>query len=734
MDKENENTSITKDDLKYIKDVFSKDKKPISLDDLTKKLAYYKNSGQLQQKVKIYDPDCRYETGDLIYKTYDEALTISSKGVEHFQGSVVLKVINKISYESFNCEMLEVDFSGAGIFRKHIDYMKKSKTQVLLPSNQNNKCKESKILDKQKDPRLHELPMTLKDLRALEKNLIHSLSKSGEYFHWNEFWQLKSNQVKISEAHLKAVQAMLKEAKKSISAADIVTKIFKIKPDSNLFDLHCKSLNSALDKHRKTFIFVTPEEGGKWHLKEIMDSFLKDLPLSAKKAKVPSFENPKKLESALHEDFPLKLYPTWRQILSGGLVVPKKFNKKLSPVREYRFKDLQLKKEYTVYYFPSLFAFIGLKKFYESYKIHQGAGLTLKKAGPYDFLITVKTIKKKFEAPQVKYDPEKDEFILLDEESFSYCSLNKIVFLEKDTLKHIFSLTQESNKKDLRELLILILTNFGLESDNLFLNSSRAFHLVDLLKMTYMEDVEFTFFNSPEFYKSAKKAGIYFYKEETPEEAIIEGEVKPAPGQKPLTAKEKPHPKDHLPEIGTIAEEISVVEGEEELRVLRVVPVQPKEKKAAPVKKEAAKKPTHRPKEKAAVILGPKAKKAAAKPSAEKPAKPKKAKEIKKKGRKIKLDAERAPRRRKGIKKIREEEIELEESEMEALFAIKTVDKKEPAEAKAKEKPPKEKKVDYKDFVKKEEPKFGIFASKLKTALDVSKQTKKKPTKKKRRR
>ena len=31
--------------------------------------------------------------------------------------------------------MLEVDYTGGGTFRKYIDYMKKTKTQVLLPSN-----------------------------------------------------------------------------------------------------------------------------------------------------------------------------------------------------------------------------------------------------------------------------------------------------------------------------------------------------------------------------------------------------------------------------------------------------------------------------------------------------------------------------------------------------------------------------------------------------------------------
>ncbi|MDH5386411.1 MAG: hypothetical protein OEY18_17055, partial [Candidatus Aminicenantes bacterium] len=191
MNKENEHTKITESDLEFLKKELSQASHAFTLLELSEKLAFKKISSQLQQEVNIYDPFCKYEVGALIYKEYDEPLTVSSKGVEHFKGSVVFKVMNKTAYENFNCEMLEVGYTGGGTFRKHIDYMKKTNTHVLLPSNCDNKGLKPQILKEEEDPRLDQVPMMDKDLKCLERNLGRALSKSEVFFNWNAFWQLK---------------------------------------------------------------------------------------------------------------------------------------------------------------------------------------------------------------------------------------------------------------------------------------------------------------------------------------------------------------------------------------------------------------------------------------------------------------------------------------------------------------------------------------------------------------
>src|SRR4030043_1162603 len=135
MDKENNLTQVSADTPACVGQEFEQIPRPLALKEVSEKLAFHKTASQRVADVLKYDPICKYQVGDLISKDYDASLTVSSKTVEHFKGAVVLKVMNKVFYKSFECEMLEVEYTGGGLFRKYIDYMKKTKTQVLLPSD-----------------------------------------------------------------------------------------------------------------------------------------------------------------------------------------------------------------------------------------------------------------------------------------------------------------------------------------------------------------------------------------------------------------------------------------------------------------------------------------------------------------------------------------------------------------------------------------------------------------------
>lgn len=683
MDKENENTKIIKKDLLFIEKEFSQTEKPLSLNELTKKLIYKKTSSQLAQQVKKYDPYCNYEVGDLIYKKYDEPLMVSSKGVEFFEGRVVLKIVNKIDYKNFNCEMLEVDYSGGGPFRKHIDYMKKTKTQVLLPSNIDRKAQAPETMEKEEDPRFDELPMTDKDIKKLEKNLKSALSKSPQFFNWNDYWQLKEKKTTIEEEKIKEIEKHLLETKQSAETEELVTQFFGLKPSQDKFLLFCLSLNDILEKkYKKIFIYVSSHNWGKWDLRQTLNSFLEDSPLSAPKAKLPHFEHEKKTTSV--REYPLKIYLTWREILSGGLKISKSYNKELSKSREYIFTDTEGEKDYTVYYYPSSNFFLGLKDFYESNNVPQGASLTLEKDNSSHFCFWLKRSKKKLSVAKITYNPGEDIFSDSGEEVFTFSLPNKIIHLERETLKKLFSLYNQRNDLGLQELLILIFKNFGLGEDRFSLHYLRAYHLVDILRQTTEEDVETTLLNSSEFIKSEKKKGIFFYQEKVKVEA-------------PLEIPSEAEPEEKIEEVPPEAPPEEIVppafkeERKEEVRV------------EAPA--EAQKIEIKEPSE------------------VEKPLPPKREKELKKRRPKITAEGEKVFRRRKGEKRLIEERIELEESEQEALIALKAKEKKE--EEERLEPRPKEKKKEYKPFVS-EEPVFGIFAEKLKTALDKKKKEKKK--------
>jgi hypothetical protein len=711
MDKENEYTKISEADLSFLVQELLQTNKALTLENLAQKVAFKKTSSQLKQEVKIYDPYSQYEIGDLILKEYDEPLLVSSKGAEHFKGSVVLKVIQKISLENFDCEMLEVGFSGGGTFRKHIDYMKKTKTQVLLPCNCDHKGLKPQKLKKEEDPRLDEVPMTDKDLKKLERNLGKALSKTDIFFNWNTFWQLTQKRINISEKKIEEIIKHFRESQQSISTTDLCSRFFKKDASEELFDLHCLSLNHTFEKkHKKTFVFVSPKDWGKWNLKETMDSFLKEFPLSASNAKIPALEQESKKETTKSQKFPLKIYLTWREILSGGIKVPKSMKRSLSDFREYTFTDNEGEKDYTVYYYPSPGIFLGLKEFYENNNVPQGASLTLEKKGPGHFSFWLKKSKKKLSVPQVAYDPKKDKFSETGEEVFTFSLPNKIIHLERDTLSKLCSLHDQRAKLNLKELLILIFNHFGLEGETLFLHYLRAYHLVDVLKQTSQEDVERTLLFSPEFSKSEKKKGIFFYKEKIrAEEEILADEMIKVPTEIPDAEEVTEIPGEAHLAIGTIEEEVPTPEIVEEIIVV--------EEEAEKEVEEALEEPTP-----AEPPMPPEK----AKPEKKKKEAPPK---IKKKERR-RIEGEVTPRRRKGEKRIIEERIELEESELEALVAVKEKREKKADRIAHLDK---KKEEEFKTPVT-EEPSFGIFAEKLKTALDKQKKpskSEKKPKKKK---
>jgi len=688
---EKETMQITKENIEFIEKELSHTSKPLSLQELTKKLAYKKSSGQMSQEVIIYDAECKYEVGNLIYKEYDEPLTVSSKGMESFKGAVVLRIVGKTDYKDFNCEMLEVDYSGGGLFRKYIDYMKKTKTQVLLPSNIESKAKAPKKIDKKEDPRLTALPMTDRDLKTLEKNLSKALSKSPKFFNWNDYWQLSEKQVEIKDKKIDEIKAFIEETKLSAATPKLVEKLFNIKSTDELFDLHCMSLTYVLEKnYKKDFTFVSPLNWGKWHLKKTLQSFSQGLPFSAPKAKVPPSVEEAKEEISHPSEAPIKIYLGWREILSGGIKIPKFLTKEFSRSREYIFTDIEGEKDYTVYYYPSSSFILGLKEFYEIHNVPQGASLTLERKGLNQFNFWLKKSKKKISVLKVTYDPKKDTLGQSGEELFTFSIPNKIIHLERETLEKLLSLYKDREKLELPELLAFIFKNFGLEGNKYSLHYLRAYHLVDVLKRTTQEEVEKALLTTPEFFQSEKNAGIFFYREK------IEEEEKP---EVPLEALPEVPEEERIEEAPAVRPPLEAP-GEE------IPPPQVEAERKEEIRVEAP--PT-------AVEIEIEGE------EAEKPSLAKKEKISRKK--KMRMEAERERRARRGVKRIIEEKIEVEESELEALLAVKEKEKRE-VEVEKPAAPPKEKERKVKPAVS-EEPVFGLFAEKLKTALDKKGEEKK---------
>ena len=709
MDQVNELTHIVDADLSFLEKLLAKTKTPVKQEELVTKTAFKKTAGLRRLEAKQYHPDCVYKIGDLVHKEYDEPLTVSSKGTEHFKGSVVLKVVNKFTLPDFNCDMLEVEYASGGIFRKHVDYMKKTRTQVLIPSNCDGKSQAPEILQKENDPRLNELPMTDKDLKKLEKNLKQALLRSDKFFNWNDSWQLESNRIPLTNKEIKKIENLFEQTSLSTATTDLIPQLFDIDKTNELFAMHCFSLNFALEKDfKKKFINISPEEWGKWFSKERLDSFLVNLPITKAKAKLPDLENTRHESLSPASEMPLKVYLTWREVLSGCIKIAKNMNRHFSQSREYIFTDTDNGQKYVVYYYPSSNIFYGLHEFYEKNNVPQGASLTIEKKTLTSCHFSLKKSKKKLEVPRLTYDPVKDEINATEEEVFTFSLPNKIIFIERETLTTLLTLYSQRKNADLKDLLILIFKTFGLEGEALTIHYQRAFHLVDFIKRTTIEDVEDVLLNSPEFTQSEKSKGLFFYQlEEEPLDEIGLEELIEKPVDPKIAAMVEEIEGEVLPEIGTVGE-VLIPEGPKIIEVIEP-------KKPAPVKPPPVK-PARPPRRKKEVEIISPEEKASVEP-------PKKEKAPKKKKDRIKEEQERSPRRRRGEKRFIEERIELEESEHEALIARKAEDAEhEPETIILPEKP---KKDESKEKIKKEEleeyvsetPASSLFADKLKSAL-----------------
>lgn len=677
MDKETNLTNINAEDISFVEKEISLDKRPFPLREIAERLAFHKTAGQRLRDVLKYDPCCRYEVGDLIFKEYNESLMVSSKQTEPFEGAVVLTVVNKAFYKSFNCEMLEVDYTGGGLFRKYIDYMKKARAQVLLPANLEGKAQTPEKINKEDDPRFTELPLADKDLKAIEKNLRTALAKSSKFFSWNDNWQLSENHVPLAEETIKGLEAHFAETRLSGSTESLVTKFFGLEPSHSLFDLHCLSLNFTIEKkHKKDFLFVSGLNWGKWNLKTVVNSYLDNLPISAPAAELPALEGEEKPQLSAVSAFPLKVYLTWREILSGAVKIPKCLNKELSQAREYTFTDAGEGKHHTVIYYPNSCVFIGLKDFFAANAISQGTSLTLERKGPEHFHFLLKKSKKKLAVAKLAYDAGEDRFIDTKEEVFTFSLPNKIIYLEKETLDRLLPLTGQREGLDLRQLLILVFKYFGLAANDHALHFLRAYHLVDILKQTTQEEVELVLLNSPRFLMSEKKKGVFFYREPAPTPEA-KREI-PAAGPEELPG-EIPFEEVALTEIA--GDEFPELEFEEAA-----------EPEAPPLPIVEAREVRERVRREA-------------------PAPAQKEKLPKKK--KLKPEGEKALQPRRSEKRFIEERIELEESEQEALSAIKAKE----VETEGHELHPGERKEDVKPSAQKAASFGGLFGEKLQSAL-----------------
>ena len=257
--------------------------------------------------------------------------------------------------------MLEVDYSGGGTFRKYVDYMKKTKTDVLLPSNVGLANTAPPVMGSGEDPRLTELPMQDRDLKDPGAQPADGHGQVARLLQLGRPLAAQGQPARDRRRQDQGDRGP-PDRDRELGGHDrrSVRKFFGLEPSSDLFEIHCLWLNHILEtKHKKEFVAVSPVDWGNWHLKSVLNAMPEGLPLAAAEALLPEFDPAEKVDITPFHEFPLKVYLGWREILSGGVKIPKTYNKELAHSREYIFTDADENKSYIVYYFPQTRLFPG---------------------------------------------------------------------------------------------------------------------------------------------------------------------------------------------------------------------------------------------------------------------------------------------------------------------------------------------------------------------------------------
>ncbi len=498
---------------KFLKKVLSEGKQPVSLQKVVEEYARKTLEEETLEPVKIYDPDCKYEVGDLIYKEFNEKLRIGRDKFMEFQGGAVLKVVEKKYSKELGCYLIGLEYEGGGPLKEHFKYLARAKIGYYLPSYELKECPE---LPQDKDPRKAEREPSEELLKKSRKEILELIEKDKNIYRWGDFLIQTSGLKEIDDSVIKQVEEYIKGKGSSVSTAELVERVLGKSKDSEDFPIWCLSLNRALSSKKLTFVLVSKRGFGRWNTWLNLVNMEKNLPIKVKRT-IPVFTARSKveLETYLREfekeekktEARNKHILTWREVLSGAVRVRKGFRNLLSG--EMELKAVSKTGDYTVYYYPEKNLILGLSRYYRENLVVQASQLFLDWKNDH-FELSLRTEKKPFRAPMLTYNPEDDSFALKDAEVSTEMDVEPRAFLSREELQLLLGkINQWRRIRDLTALVRELVKNFGDPQQDFKIHYLKLFHLLDLIHGTPKEDLLRSLLGNPEFYQEEGEFGYF---------------------------------------------------------------------------------------------------------------------------------------------------------------------------------------------------------------------------------
>jgi hypothetical protein len=714
---------IGTEDIEFIQQYLKGKTQPLDFADVVYQVALFKTRDDRKSRVKVYDPDCEYKPGDLIFKEYPGQLPVGNKKYVDVDQDVILKV--EEARHRGGRDEIRLSYDGTSEFRKYTEYLVKQKIELLLPHKQGKPCREAEYISIDIDPRQTQSPLIARGFNVLRKKLTTVLNKEAGIAFINGKVLLKENLKAIAPEVFSAIREFLKDRQASESTEFFVENFCKVDPASPDFAATCFALNVVMTSQYKIDLLQTNSVGwGKWHLISVLyhikknalvseaNPFLNKLSFGDRKNLL---QKRKKFEEQIFSEGETRYFLTQREISSGAVrLKPNLYH--FGDAIEIEAADTFTHKKHTLYFYQDENLLLGFDKIFESYKALQGTTIVFEQTPAGEFQFTVKTTKKGSITDKIAYDAEKKVFVVSGEKMASTVAVNKSIFLEADVFHSLAARLEEYRKVETyNKLFHKIFLEFGGREKNYEIHILRLYHILDLIAPVDLKLVEEVIFSNPEFIPAEKLAGVFYLDAD----AVVEIEEEEKQRRQGLVEDQKRRREEsrklQLDEEFKVKEDIRLLR--EERRKKREEEMWQKEKlheekesqrraEAAFVAQENAPAADGRARSAARKPYG-KEKEGFVKPEVPFDDVPVKPDAVKKQKKKIEIEKP-VKTVKKGQKKILEEKIELDEIKKQILQDDQT-DKMIEQSQEEKKEPVKEVKVAYKD----EGAFSGIFASQL---------------------
>lgn len=512
------NLNIEKKDVKVVKEFLEGKTTPVTLEDIVHTVAMYKTQDNRAHKVKVYNPDCEYKVGDLIYKEYPGKIPVGAKKYIEIDHGVVLHVTG--ARTRFGIDEVQLNYDGTSEFKKYTAYLDRQKIELLLPHKQAKPPEKPEYISADIDPRRKNAPLERRDFNILKKKLAGVLNKESDIAFISCKALMSVNLKEIEDDVFGKIRDFFTDKEQSESTEFFVENFVRVKPDDPDFDAHCFALNYRLTRDFKIDFQQTQHDGwGKWNLISVIYYTRKNSPICEDNPLLNkvSFGNKKnlsqrrkKFEEEVFAEGNTRYYLTQREVTAGALRL-KSCLFDLGDSIEVELLDGKTKKPHLLYYYSDDNLLLGFKNIFEKNTALQGMSVVFEELEGGKWQFTIRTTKKGTIADKVQYDAEARVFQALDEKVASPVFVNKSMFLEADIFKTLAARIEEFRKAEtLNKLIHKIFLEFGIKERNYEIHILRLYHILDIIFPTPLKVVEELILANAEFVPSEKLAGVFY--------------------------------------------------------------------------------------------------------------------------------------------------------------------------------------------------------------------------------